>query len=497
MLGSLNLGSVRGFLTSFYHREGAGRKPFKSLSMLKAQLLKQLWRVPSDRRLSLLLKRNKRVARACGFKQRTPSHGLFTQFRSRLGGDGYEKVFSLLLEQLLKRGAVNGEVVAVDGTAIKAYSQRSLDNKTGKSDPEARVGRARRGFTLGYKVHMACCASSELPLAFTVAPCNMNEKLFIKPLLENADGVSKHVIAINLDIRGFSSFCKQSQDWDVANYVKIIYSKIIDEYFGIASYFKATGDGLIIIIHCESGDVTEKVNYVVDSCLKLVENFPTLCSDQRIINFDTPSKIGIGIARGSICCITNLKEGKILDYSGRILNLVSRLMDMARPAGIVIDESLGHDLLKDEYKKFFTNSKVYVRDICEKEPITIYYSKKETSIPKEYRSPQIRLKWNTKLEYNIYSEIKTTKGINMMTYLTPVPYDDNEVYLKIAFKEKDTGLELNKHVSSKDKEFEILHKGTNHIARMNRQQLLDGLAENNIAEDEKILFEYSYLIEET
>ena len=152
--------------------------------MLKAQVLKHLWRVPSDRRLALLLKRNRKVAKACGFKQKTPSHGLFTQFRSRLGGNGYDKVFSLLLEQLLKRGAVNGEVVAVDGTAVKAYSQRSLDNKTGKSDPEARVGRARRGFVLGYKVHMACCASSELPLAFTVAPCNMNEKRFIKPLLE-------------------------------------------------------------------------------------------------------------------------------------------------------------------------------------------------------------------------------------------------------------------------------------------------------------------------
>jgi hypothetical protein len=40
----------------------------------------------------------------------------------------------MLLEQLLKGGAVKGEVVALDGTAIKAYSQRRLDNKTGKSD---------------------------------------------------------------------------------------------------------------------------------------------------------------------------------------------------------------------------------------------------------------------------------------------------------------------------------------------------------------------------
>jgi len=84
----------------------------------------------------------------------------------------------------LDSGAVKGEVVAIDSMAVKAYSQRSLDNKTGKSDCEARVGRARRGFILGYKVHTACCAGSELPLAFMVEPCNRNDKCFIKPLLE-------------------------------------------------------------------------------------------------------------------------------------------------------------------------------------------------------------------------------------------------------------------------------------------------------------------------
>jgi len=152
--------------------------------MLKAQLLKHLLRVPSDRRLALLLKRNRKKAKACGFKRKTPSHGLFTQFRHRLGRDGYEKVFSMLLKQLLRCEAVKGEVIAVDSTAVKAYSQRDLENKRGKSDREARVGRGRRGFTLGYKVHTACCATSELPLAFTVEPCNVNEKQFIKPLLE-------------------------------------------------------------------------------------------------------------------------------------------------------------------------------------------------------------------------------------------------------------------------------------------------------------------------
>ena len=184
LLGSLNLGSIRGFLMSLYHRAGPGRKPYDPVSMLKAQLLKHLLRVPSDRRLALLLKRNRKMAKACGFRRKTPSDGLFTQFRHRLGKDGYEKVFSMLLKQLLKDGAVEGEVVALDSTAIKAYSQRSLDNKSGKSDREARVGRGRRGFILGYKVHTACCTSSELPLAFTVESCNVNEKLCFKPLLE-------------------------------------------------------------------------------------------------------------------------------------------------------------------------------------------------------------------------------------------------------------------------------------------------------------------------
>jgi len=87
----------------------------------------------------------------------------------------------------------------LDGTAIKAYRQRSLDNKTGKSDSEARVGRGRRGFVLGYKVHTACCTGSELPLAFKVAPCNLNEKCFIKPLLAKLKGLGINFNAVLAD----------------------------------------------------------------------------------------------------------------------------------------------------------------------------------------------------------------------------------------------------------------------------------------------------------
>ncbi len=167
--------------------------------MLKAQLLKHLLRIPSDRRLALRLRHDRRTATACGFKKHTPSHGLFTHFRHRLGQDTYNRSFNQLLRRLLEAGAVKGEVIAVDSTHVEAYSHRSKDNRTGKSDPEARVGRGKRGFILGYRVHTACCVESEIPLAFTVAPCNENDKVYFKPLLQAVHGLGVEFRAVLAD----------------------------------------------------------------------------------------------------------------------------------------------------------------------------------------------------------------------------------------------------------------------------------------------------------
>jgi transposase len=184
VLDSINSRPLRSMLRGLYHRKGPGRRPYNPLSMLKAQLLKHLLRIPSDRRLALRLKRDRKTARACGFRKTTPSHSLFTHFRHRLREETYRRIFNHILRLLFDSRVVNGEILAVDSTHLKAYSQRSHDNRTGRSDPEARVGRGKRGFILGYRVHIACCARSEMPLAFTVAPCNENDKRYFKPLLE-------------------------------------------------------------------------------------------------------------------------------------------------------------------------------------------------------------------------------------------------------------------------------------------------------------------------
>jgi hypothetical protein len=58
-----------------------------------------------------------------------------------------EIIPSVELKELLIRGVINGETVALDTTFVKAYSRRDPHaNSRGKSDSEARVGRTAKPF---------------------------------------------------------------------------------------------------------------------------------------------------------------------------------------------------------------------------------------------------------------------------------------------------------------------------------------------------------------
>jgi transposase len=213
VLDSLNLDQIQNDLEEHYHKKGPGRHPINPLSMLKAQLAKHLLNIISDRRLALRLKHDRKVARACGFRRRTPSHGLFTHFRHRLGEEAYPRIFNQLIKILLESGTLICKVVAVDSTHIEAYSGRAMDNHVGRSDPEARVGRGRRGFILGYRVHMICCADSELPIAFTVAPCNENDKVYFEPLLEKVHRLGVRFKAVLADAQYNSVNVRNAAEW--------------------------------------------------------------------------------------------------------------------------------------------------------------------------------------------------------------------------------------------------------------------------------------------
>ena len=90
----------------------------------------------------------------------------------------------MLLKQLLRSEAVKGEVVALDKHSRPSLQPEKPRQQNGEERSWSSRWKGRKGFILGYKVHTACYTSSELPLAFTVAPCNMNEKRCFKRLLK-------------------------------------------------------------------------------------------------------------------------------------------------------------------------------------------------------------------------------------------------------------------------------------------------------------------------
>lgn len=203
--------------------------------------------------------------------------------------------------------------------------------------------------------------------------------------LDDATGVAQSVIAVIIDIRDFSGFSQRCDSVDVAIFIKRVYIRLIDDYFPFASFYKSTGDGLILIVPIGKKNLPELSQEVIASCIKCHAEFGNICSEDIMITFKVPDKIGIGIARGTTCCLVS--EETMIDYSGRLLNLTSRLTDLARPSGIVIDGGFNIGLLSKEQRAIFKEENVYLKGIHEDKPIKIYFTPKFTSIPEYNRQP--------------------------------------------------------------------------------------------------------------
>jgi transposase len=190
ILSKLNLDDIERVVKEAYHKEdGPGRPPRKPMGIFKALIVKRLQQIPSERELCRRLWKDDSLRELCDIEaEQNPYHpSQLSRFKKRVGARRLQRIMNKLLKELLKRGVINGETVVLDATFVKAYSRRDPhENSRGKSDPEARVGRNGKTFELGYKLHVAVDAKSELPIAIIVASANDNEKKHAPALLEKA-----------------------------------------------------------------------------------------------------------------------------------------------------------------------------------------------------------------------------------------------------------------------------------------------------------------------
>jgi class 3 adenylate cyclase len=213
----------------------------------------------------------------------------------------------------------------------------------------------------------------------------------LKDLLPSAVGQSHLAVVVFADVRGFSSFARMAESAEAALFLRSAYSSILDDYYPNASFFKPTGDGLLIILDYDDSNLSEVVNSAVRSAIKLVEEFRDICRGDAMVNFDVPGELGVGIARGAATALVS--GGKTLDYSGRPLNLAARLMDLARPSGVVFSDNLVVELLDPNLAERFSREQVYVKGIAEAEPTGVHILRSNVVLPESSRQPPVRYQW--------------------------------------------------------------------------------------------------------
>jgi class 3 adenylate cyclase len=313
-----------------------------------------------------------------------------------------------------------------------------------------------------------------------------------RKLLDNATGIPQYVMAILIDIRGFTPFCQVTDSLYVATYLKKVYAKIIDNYFQNASFYKPTGDGLLIILPYTEETLKETANKAIGTCLKLLQDFGDLCKNEIMITFDTPKKIGIGITRGLSCCL--ISEGKILDYSGKTLNLASRLMDMARPSGIILDASFSSALLSEEINKLLLEDEVYVRGIAEEKPITVWYTKNHTLIPDSFKRPLNEPRWETESKSISLGQLKNSGWRYYNVPLKSKPLDKKMISIRIYYISKTTpeGHKSFLEYEITDKELVYLEKGGEYRVRFVVSEIVAELEKAGVDETIKIEFNITY-----
>lgn len=311
----------------------------------------------------------------------------------------------------------------------------------------------------------------------------------IRKRLTLAEGESEFVIAVNLDIRGFSAFSMRVDAVEAAQYLKSLYIKLLDDYFPDARFFKLTGDGLMLVFRYSEADLRPKAAAVLGTCKRVLANFPSLTASDEMVNFDVPTLVGIGIARGAAC---RIRAGRLtLDYSGRVLNLASRLMSLARPSGIVIDTAFGLDLVPTAMASTLSAEKVYLAGIAEEEPIPIVYTP-EVELPPESLVPIRKLQWRRVSEEFTVREWRS-RGPLYDIDLPSAPHDVSRIESHAAWTRKPTTTASKGFGTSLTiPNAQYLTEGDRHKVRLNAAEIVDVVLGTGVSLKTRVKVDITY-----
>jgi len=315
--------------------------------------------------------------------------------------------------------------------------------------------------------------------------------------LQDSKGRSEYIIAINIDIRGFTPFSLSVESIDLGQYIKSIYLEICNNYFPDAVYSKPMGDGLFVIYNYEESSVKDTVNTIIEKCIELEKKFSTLIKNNPMVAFETPSYIGIGVTRGPACCIYNGEY--IIDYSGKILNHAARLMEKARPSGVICDYISFYNILNESLSVKFEENEACLRGVSEKEPIKILVQKNKSVITEADKRPLNKINWEIIKKSYTVEHIKRITGQWWRLALDKRPLNKSDITVEITYPKYNQGGKVPKlenyleyDITSQYMKYQV--RGPTQSLTIDWSQMKARIEKYDISDDEEIRLDIMYPI---
>ncbi len=117
--------------------------------------------------------------------EKLPDHSTLSKALTRLGDDVFNDLFERSISRCKASGLIEGKVLHIDATTIRADLDGNRVGKINSPDPDARYGKFPGQNTApGYKQHTVADGSSRVVLGVTVTPANRHEHDEAVPILD-------------------------------------------------------------------------------------------------------------------------------------------------------------------------------------------------------------------------------------------------------------------------------------------------------------------------
>jgi hypothetical protein len=177
-----------------------GRPGYPIRTMIGMALAKSLYALPCWTRVVALVREHTALAAVIAPDGDVPSHWACYRFAAKLRQNKplLDGCIASVVKALKKQDPLLGWDIAIDASDMPAFAngQRFVSNGGRErsddefSDPDASWGHRsavstrKGGGFYGYRLHMAVCAKTDLPLAWRVATAREHETLSVAPLLD-------------------------------------------------------------------------------------------------------------------------------------------------------------------------------------------------------------------------------------------------------------------------------------------------------------------------